>query len=391
MMKTKIVSIAEKNRIIGRILEAMTDRSAFLILGHKNPDDDCLASMIATALVLRMFGKEPVLYLSAMPEERFRYLMDIASYNEIPIAGVNAPVPEAIDTVVLCDTPKPSMIDATPGFQDLCAASDVLKIEFDHHIGADSGYLGDEGYRLVTEASSCCELIGHLLLKLADRRDLKERYQIQDFFPRNLVLSILTGIIGDSNMGQFLKSKREKRYYGIFSGMFNQMLARQTVKKTNFFTMDQVYGELQRLSTEQQACFDYLMGHLRRTPSLGIVALSEEESGPLHADYDNETLVATARLVADRLAEDSGKLGLVAYYDNPAAGDLVQFRLRRSAGYRGYDLRKLLPLLSIANGGGHEGAIGFRVPRGEIAEFRGFVERTDAGIEKALAESGGTA
>jgi nanoRNase/pAp phosphatase (c-di-AMP/oligoRNAs hydrolase) len=283
------------------------------------------------------------------------------------------------------------MIDASDGFADLCAAPGVLKIEFDHHMGADSGYFGDEGYRLVTEASSCCELIGHLLLKMAARRDLKECYQIADFFPRNLVLSILTGIIGDSNMGQFLKSRREKRYYAIFSGMFNQMLARQTVKKTNFFTMDQVYGELQRLSGDQQACHDYLMARKRFTPSIGLVALSQEESAPLHESYDNETIVATARLVADRLAEASGKLGFVAYYDAPAVGDLVQFRLRRSAAYRGYDLRKLLPLLSISNGGGHEGAIGFRMPRGEISDFRATVARLTAGIEKALAEGEGAA
>jgi nanoRNase/pAp phosphatase (c-di-AMP/oligoRNAs hydrolase) len=388
-MKTKIVSIAEKNRTIDRILVAMTGRQGFLIVGHKNPDDDCLASMISCALILRMFYKEPVLYLGGTPDEKFRYLLDIAAYNEIPIAGVNAPVPQAVDTVILCDTPKPAMIDAGDGFRDLCAAPDVLKIEFDHHLGADSGYFGDEGYRLVTEASSCCELFGHLLLKMADRRDLKDCYQIRDFFPRNLVLSILTGIVGDSNMGQFLKSRREKRYYAIFSGMFNQMLSRQTVKKSNFFTMDQVYGELQRLSGEQQACHDYLMTHRSRTPSLGIVALDERDSGPLHADWDNETIVATARLVADRLAEESGKLGFVAYYDNPAAGDLVQFRLRRSAAFRSYDLRQLLPLLSIANGGGHEGAIGFRVPRGEIPDFKAYMERLSTGIEKALAGAGG--
>jgi nanoRNase/pAp phosphatase (c-di-AMP/oligoRNAs hydrolase) len=390
-MKTKIVTIAEKNRIIGRILDAMTGRMGFLILGHKSADDDCIASMISTALILRMLGKEPVLYLGTKPDERFRYLLNIAAYNEIPIVNAGTALPQAVDTMILCDTPKPEMIDVGAGFAELCGAPDVLKIEFDHHLGADSGYFGDEGYRLVTEASSCCELIGHLLLKMAARKDLQECYQIADFFPRNLVLSILTGIIGDSNMGQFLKSRREKRYYGIFSGMFNQMLARQTVKKTNFSTMDQVYGELQRLSGEQQACHDYLMARKRFTPSIGLVALSRGESAPLHAAFDSETVVATARLAADRLAEESGKLGLVVYYDAPEAGNLVQFRLRRSAGFRGYDLRRLLPILLIANGGGHEGAIGFRVPQGEIADFGNYVERLTAGIETALAETGGTA
>ncbi len=124
----------------------------------------------------------------------------------------------------------------------------MLRIEIDHHLAADSGYFGDEGYRLVTEASSASELVGHILLKLEGRRDLLERHQVAELFPRNLVLAILTGIIGDSNMGQYLKSRREKRYYQIFSTMFNDMLSRRTTKKTNFFTMDQVFTELQKLS-----------------------------------------------------------------------------------------------------------------------------------------------
>ena len=80
---------------------------------------------------------------------------------------------------------------------------------------------------------------------------------MSELFPRNLVLAILTGIIGDSNMGQYLKSRREKRYYQIFSGMFNDMLSRRTTKKTNFSTMDQVFTELQKLSDHEEDCFRY--------------------------------------------------------------------------------------------------------------------------------------
>ena len=168
-------------------------------------------------------------------------------------------LPADIDTVVLCDTPKPSMIEASPAVRELLKSPNVLRIEIDHHLAADSGYFGDEGYRFVTEASSASELIGHILLKLEGRKDLLERHQVTELFPRNLVLAILTGIIGDSNMGQYLKSRREKKYYQIFSAMFNDMLSRRTTKRTNFFTMDEVFSELQKLSSHEQGCFGYMM------------------------------------------------------------------------------------------------------------------------------------
>jgi nanoRNase/pAp phosphatase (c-di-AMP/oligoRNAs hydrolase) len=64
----------------------------------------------------------------------------------------------------------------------------------------------------------------------------------------------------------------------------------------------------------------------------------------------------------------------------------VQFRLRRAGAWKKYDLRGFLALFSIVNGGGHEGAIGFRIPRGEIGDFHAYVEKLVSGIEAAIRE-----
>jgi diguanylate cyclase (GGDEF)-like protein len=384
--KKPIRSIREKNRIIDRIIDAITSRRGFLILGHQNPDDDCISSMISFALVLHMFYRDSVLHLRMPVHEHFSYLLDICRYNSIPILALDQAPPAEVDTAVLCDTPKPSMMEASPAVREVLRRPDVLRIEIDHHLAADSGYFGDEGYRLVTEASSASELIGHILLKLKGRKDLLERHQVAEVFPRNLVLAILTGIIGDSNMGQYLKSRREKRYYQIFSGMFNEMLSRRTTKRTNFFTMDEVYSELQKLSTFEEGCFRYMMERKNRSGSIAYVALSEEESGPMFASCEHDAIVSAARVITDRLAEESGKLGLVVYYDQPERSDLVQFRLRRAGAWKKYDLRKLLVRFQIANGGGHEGAIGFRIPRGQIADFPAYLRSLLAGIEEAIRE-----
>ncbi len=383
--KRAIRTIAEKNRVIERIIAAMTDRRSFLVLGHQNPDDDCISSMISIALILHMFYRNVVLHIGSQVHEHFAYLLDICRYNAIPIIGPGDPVPAGVDTAVLCDTPKPSMMEASDAVREYLKDPNVLRIEIDHHLAADSGYWGDEGYRLVTEASSASELVGHILLKLEGRHELLERHQIAELFPRNLVLAILTGIIGDSNMGQYLKSRREKRYYQIFSTMFNDMLSRRTTKKTNFFTMDQVFTELQKLSTHEQGCYSYMMERKKTVGSVTLVALSEPEMNQLYNSCDDDTIISSARVIADRLAEESGKLGLIAYYDNPARSDLVQFRLRRAGGWKGYDLRGFLTQFKIANGGGHEGAIGFRVPRGEIPDFRAYVADLLKGIEATIA------
>jgi nanoRNase/pAp phosphatase (c-di-AMP/oligoRNAs hydrolase) len=105
---------------------------------------------------------------------------------------------------------------------------------------------------------------------------------------------------------------------------------------------------------------------------------------PLYVECDNDTIVSTARVIADRLAEESGKLSLVAYYDNPERGDLIQFRVRRPGSWKKYDVRSILPLFSIKNGGGHEGAIAFRVPRDSVSDFDAYIRMLVDGIEAAI-------
>jgi diguanylate cyclase (GGDEF)-like protein len=377
-------TIKEKNETIANVIAAITGRHRFLVLGHQSPDDDCIASMVAFALVLRIFTRQAAIYFGAEPHEHFRYLLDISRFNGIRILMPGNPLPAGIEAIVVCDTPKPAMIEASDAVREVIARPGVLKIEIDHHFGADSGFFGDPGYRLVAEASSSCELIGHLLMKLQHRHDLLERFQVADLFPRNLVLAILTGIIGDSQMGKYLKTRRERRYYEVFSSRFNELLSRSTVKRTNFYTMEEVFSELQKLSASEEHCYEALYARRRTAGSIGVVAFSAADMEPLYAACDDETVVITSRSVADQLAEDSGRLGLVAYYDNPARSDLVQFRVRRAGRYKEYDLRGILSLLNIANGGGHEGAIGFRVPRGAIDDYDAYIEQLLATIEAAL-------
>ena len=384
MKKKSISTIHEKNLIIDNIIDAMLTRNRFLLLGHHNPDEDCIASMVAFSLLLGKLYKDAEICLGEKVHEHFGYLLNICKYNSITLLHTCDSLNTSVDTVVICDTPKPSMVERNGTIEKLLKDPAVLKIEIDHHIGTDSRYIGDEGYCLVTNATSASELVGHLALKMRNRRGLVDRFQINEVLSRNVVLAILTGIIGDTNMGQFLKSRREKRFYQMFSSMLNNLLAEETVKESNFKNMDEIFKELHRLSSKEDHSYQYFMDRKQFSPSIGWVALDEGDIDKLFRDVDEETVVTVARAVANDLAEESGKLSLVSYYDKAGISDLIQFRVRRSQEYKKYDLRNMLSLFSIENGGGHEGAIGFRLPRSEVKDYKKYVGGLIEGLEKEL-------
>ncbi|RQV99176.1 hypothetical protein EH220_02150 [bacterium] len=383
MRKTSIPTLAAKNRIISNIMEALDERKDFLMLGHKNPDEDCIASMVSFALLVTKFEKNATICFNGELHEHFTYLLNICRHNSIKIIGDGSNADAAYDTVVVCDTPKPDMIECGVSGHQIPDNPDLLRIEIDHHLEADSAYFGDEGYRLVDEASSACELVGLIALKLRHRKDLTGKYNITDLLSRNFVLAVITGIIGDSKMGKYLKTAREQRFYSIFSSMFNELLTGQTTRAGNFSNQDEVFNELGRLSDNEARCHSAFLDRRRTSDHIGYVIMDREATEGLYREFNHETIVAASRSIADILAEESGFLSLVVFYDDPTVSDLIQFRMRRSESFKRYDLRKIIKLLSIENGGGHEGAVGFRVPSAEITDIEAYTARL---IEKTETE-----
>jgi nanoRNase/pAp phosphatase (c-di-AMP/oligoRNAs hydrolase) len=384
MIKTAIRTIREKNAVIGNILEAFIQRDSFLVIGHHNPDEDCIASMVAVSLILSKFYKDTAICLSSAIHEHFRYLLHICRYNSISLLGSIREIPKAIDTVIVCDTPKRSMIESVGALEPVLGRFGITVIEIDHHLGGDSEYIGDEGYRLVTEASSTSELVGHLAFKLSADEKLLQRFQVNDLFSRNLVLAVLTGIIGDTNMGSYLQSRREKKFYTCFTTVLNSILVAKTIKESNIANKEELFLELQKSSASEKICFDHIMKKKKFTRSIGYVLLGPEEVAKLRETCLDDAFVSVTRAAANTLAEESGRLGLVAYCEGDEETGLVQFRLRRSRLYHEYDLRGVLPLFSITEGGGHEGAIGFRVNRSSVRDPESYVARLVNGVELSL-------
>lgn len=390
--KTRIERIKKRNTIVSNILEAIDGRDSFLVMGHKNPDEDCISSMIAMALMLNKFSKTAYIMIPEKINENYQYLLNICRYNAIQILYNTQALPRKVSTVFIMDTPKPDMKEDFPGKQELFEDERILKIEIDHHLEADSEYCGDKGYCLVDEASSASELVGVLAFKLNNREDLINKYNIQELFSRNFVLSVLTGIIGDSKMGKYLKTRRERWFYKLFSSMFSELLSNITRKDSNnFSTMDEVFDGLQQLSRQEDACFKLMMKQkLEISPKIGTVIIPRDVIETMREQFDHETIVTVARYTADSLAEHSRLLSLVAYYDDQKDSDLIQFRIRRSQTYKDLDLRLILEEFKIENGGGHPGAIGFRFPEKEVDDLRMYVESLIPGIEKLMEYDGST-
>lgn len=391
MVKTKISSIRKRNRIINNILDAITLRDCFFVMGHKDPDEDCISSMIAMGLLINKFSKTVYLLVPEKINENYQYLLNICRYNAIKLLHNKEELPCEISTVFFMDTPKPEMREVFPGSKDIYSDKEILKIEIDHHLEADSAYIGDRDYCFVDEASSASELVGLLAFKLKNHKEIITSFNIQDLFSRNLVLAVLTGIIGDSKMGKYLKTRREKWFYRLFSNMFNEMLTNKTHKdSSNFSTMDEVFTELQQMSIQEDECFTMMMKQkVNISSKIGSVVVTQEVIKQMRVLFDHDTIVTVARYAADSLAEYSKALSLVTYYDDKKESDLIQFRVRRSHSYRALDLRNILKTFNIKNGGGHPGAIGFRIPAAEIPDLYEYVEVLVKGMEKMIMEADG--
>ncbi|MDR3200700.1 MAG: cyclic nucleotide-binding domain-containing protein [Spirochaetales bacterium] len=383
--KIEIRSIAEKNRIVRNITEEILRHNSFLLLGHKEPDADCIASLISFALLLVKFQKEITIFLPDPIIEQLGYLLAICKYNAINVVqDAHAEVTKHIGAVVILDTPKPDMIMLNPSVLRILADPGVRKIEIDHHLQSDSCYSGEKGYRLVSDASSTCELIGYLSLKLSQNPEVWAGGE--DFFSRNLILSILTGIVGDSQMGKYLKTNRERWYYHIFSEIFDTLLLEKTSKNgRNLKSMEDIFAVIQSFSNQENECYNLMWAHLEKTQSIHRIILGKKESEELFSRYEHEIIVNVSKAAADQLSEASKKLGLIAYYDDPSISDFIQFRIRRSAAFSALDLRSVITSLGITNGGGHAGAVGFRVKREEIADIHAYCRDLNARIESLIA------
>ncbi len=373
--KQPFKSLAEKNAVMERILCSTKEKSAVLLLGHTEADEDCIASLVSVALVLAKFGKRPIIYMNEPFPDQMLYMLNICLYNKIPVLRDSSEIKEIPDAIFFLDIPKPSMISADKRIEGFFGKT--LMTEIDHHIDADAAYCGQEGFCYVDNATSTCELLSVICWKLSRRKSLLEEYGIKEFFPRNLALCLLTGIIGDTKSGTTLKTNKEKFFYKFFTDFFTKIL-RESYRKNsgNYTNVADIFFTLNQFPQEEREVYEALMPFAQFSLQTGAIFLSEDESAEFLKKYDQALFVKVIKLITDYLAEQSGKVGVTSYYDSPGAGGKIQYRIRAAQGWSGVDFRKILDRFNITDGGGHPGAVGFRLKASETneAEVKAFNE-----------------
>lgn len=363
--KSDIPSIAQRNRVINNIINAILHQESFIVLGHINCDEDCFAAGMACALLLKRFQKDVTLCVHPPVSAKAQLLHDICAYNKIALLSPQSSNLPECSVVIICDTAKPDLLDAGPAVKALISDTSILKIEIDHHLGADSRYIGSDGYCLVQRSSSTCEIVLLLCLKLRQQREPLRQLHIKSLITRNIALALAIGIITDTHNGRILNNKRDKRLFDAIIHLLDRWFTNNTFDNSKINSITDIMQLNDELSLNEVSLKKYFKRRVKHTPCLHYVVLYEAESSHLSSVFEYSSVQNVSRVIADQLAEESGFFGLTGYIAFGIGGveqPLMQCRIRRNLRYPGLDLRTILGLCSVQDGGGHEGAVGFRFP-----------------------------
>jgi nanoRNase/pAp phosphatase (c-di-AMP/oligoRNAs hydrolase) len=365
-------------------------------------DPDSVGAMLSLALYLRVMGKQVYIVLANSLGENLDHLEKMIEYNNIhtlrnadEIAGVK----DVIDTVIFCDTANSKLVPFFPYISEHLLSHNISVIEIDHHFGADSEKLTDQAVTLYQKANATTEITGELLKKIHQNNpDLPH-----PFNQRNIVISILTGILGDTMGGRVVPHKQS---YVQWMGTLGNKLKRNTRwrkpngvrsgddRKTKFWNPQQIQEYLTRLSREQEICIHALKK--RRVvdgdvESLNLLNSTYSEVNEFCRPFDSPWFFYILGFLLNLIPDPSAKVGFLYFHGKNAEDkDCIYIKMRRSSQYSGIDLRTTeTHLRSIfqdkyMGGGGHTGAVSFRVHSHDEDEFLANFEQVITAIKKTL-------
>ena len=372
-VKLKPINIAQKNRTIRNILNLVMHACRFLLLGHSYSDEDCVSSMLAVALLLRKFGKCVTIYVKERFPPSLDFFQKICEYNEIELAIKSTDDIAKPDVIFILDTPKPDMIALDDKILGYFLQKSIPKVELDHHFSKDARHTGDVPYRLTLHASSSCEIVAHICYKLSKQVTVLEKHGIGELYSRNIVLAILTGMIGDAKLGNYLSTRRDRALFKYFLNKLGTILKESYhTNSRNIASIDEILHTLEKISEKEKLLYDLVSKKITKHDGLGLLILDEKDSSKLQEKADDfQDFIAVVRRITGELSDSPNTASLSCFYYPENISNFVEFRVRAGEVIKGVDFRQVIEDMKVplGNGGGHPGAICFKVEKKEITNL----------------------
>ncbi|MBM14828.1 MAG: hypothetical protein CMH75_01845 [Nitrospina sp.] len=381
-------------------INIINESESFLFSGDIDPDS--VGSMLSLSLYLNQIEKKVFLILPEKLGKNLDFFEKIIEYNAIPVLRNTEEIQaikDEVETVIFCDTPNTKLLPNYSYLEQSILVRKPKVIEIDHHFGADSEELTDYGIKLFLKANANTEIIGKILLAYHQKYPAGPN----PFDQRNILLGLITGLLGDTVGGKVVPFKKD---YGYWIDLLENSLKNITRwrecdterntdnKVSKFGDPKQIFQYLNRLTKEQEACFKFLSERIVLKGQVGFLnllhSIQKEVNDKIKA-FNPYWFPDIINLILNSIAGDKSCIGMVVFEGKNVNGDDCFFiKLRRGTKLSLIDLRYTETILKelfgnlYMGGGGHAGAVSFRTCTMDEKEFLTLIEKIFGELNHSL-------
>ena len=132
-----------------------------------------------------------------------------------------------------------------------------------------------------------------------------EKHGIGELYSRNIVLAILTGMIGDAKLGNYLSTRRDKAFFKYFLNKLGDILKKSHyINSSNISSIDEILHVLEEISEKEKSLYNKILKKTSQCDGLGLLILDEKDSLKLQEKIDDfQDFVAVIRRITGELSD----------------------------------------------------------------------------------------